>query len=378
MKTILFAISFLAISLFTGCSPKIVQKQEISQAKIQKASWDDLEGFEQDNLQVALEVFRKDCVASQKNQNLKDVCIKVNDSNLTKDPKEFFVSNFTPYKLIGEDKKETGLITGYYEPSLRGSLYQTAKYKYPVYETPTDLITIKLDSAYPDLKKYRLRGKLVKNNTIIPYMSREQIESRHNRYNRALKPICFVEDKIDLFFLHIQGSGKINLPNGKIIYVGYAQQNGRKYYSIGRKLIEDGYLTKEEVSLQSIKKWLKQNPAKVDEILNLNESYVFFRRNTQGATGSLGIELVPNRNLAVDTSYIPLGFPVFLSTTNPISKKPINQLMIAADTGGAIKGEIRADYFFGSNLDAEELAGKMKQEGTLYMLVPKSIDKKED
>lgn len=378
MKTIIFAISFLAISLFTGCSPKIVQKQEISQAKIQEAQWDDLEGFEEDNLKVALEVFRKDCVASYKNKNLKDICLKANDSNLTKDAKAFFTSNFTPYKLIGKDKKETGLITGYYEPALRGSLYPTKEFKYPIYEVPSDLVTIKLASAYPELKKYRLRGKLVKGNVVIPYMTREEIEKRSNRYNRALKPICYVANKVDLFFLHIQGSGKINLPDGNILYVGYAQQNGRPYYSIGRKLIEDGYLKKEEVSLQSIKKWLKENPARVDEILNLNQSYVFFKRNMQGATGSLGIELVANRNLAVDTNYIPLGFPVFLSTTNPITKKPINQLMVAADTGGAIKGDIRADYFFGSNLDAEELAGKMKQQGMLYMLIPKSIDKKED
>jgi len=355
----------VATALFiTGCSPKVEIKEDISKANLQKVDWDDMKGFEEDNLDLSLEVFQKDCRGSKRYDNLKDICEK---SKLFTDGKEFFKSNFTPYKLLSDENEDKGLITGYYSPLLYGSLTQSEKYKYPIYATPKDLLTIDLSSVYPELKKYRLRGK-IDGNKVIPYPNREEIEASNN-----LEPICFVDDKVDLFFLQIQGSGKVQLENGEILNIGYAQQNGRKYYSIGRKLIELNEVSREDMSLQAIKKWLVENPTRIDEILNLNDSYVFFRVSSKTATGSLGIELVPNRNLAVDRSYIPLGFPVFIETTNPISNKEINQLMVAADTGGAIKGEIRADYFFGDGKMAEELAGKMKQEGKLYILIPNNI-----
>lgn len=364
----------LFIFILTGCSVKIEQKKEISQAKIQKAQWEELKGFDTDNLTLALEVFKKDCQKAVRYDTLKDICKKAEDTNTTTDPKEFFKTNFTPYKLIGENNKDEGLITGYYEPLLFGNLYKTAKYKYPLYAVPQDLLTIDMSSAYPSLKNYRLRGKL-DGNKVIPYDTREEIEANNKDHNKV---ICYVDDKIDLFFLHIQGSGKVQLPNGKILNIAYAQQNGRPYYSIGRKLVEMNALKLEDVSLQSIKQWLVENPELIDEILHLNQSYVFFRNSSKSATGSLGTQLVANRNLAVDREYIPLGFPVFINTTNPISKEPINQLMIAADTGGAIKGEIRADFFFGNGKEAELLAGNMKQKGNLYIFIPNTTLKSEE
>jgi len=371
------SVFFVALFIFAGCSAKIEQKKEISNAKIQQADWDELIGFETDDLQMALSVFKKDCKKSQKYDNLTAICEKTNDVNATANAKEFFTSNFTPYKLVGEDKKQAGLITGYYEPLLHGNIYKTKKYQYPIYSVPTDLLTIDLTEAYPDLKDYVLRGKLV-GNKVLPYKTRKELDAIDNRYDKYLKPICYVDDKIDLFFLHIQGSGKVKLQNGKILNIAYGQQNGRQYYSIGRKLIELGAIEAKDVSLQSIKKWLNENPERIDEILNLNDSYVFFYKSSQAATGSLGTQLTANRNLAVDKNYIPLGFPVFINTTNPVTNKPINQLMVAADTGGAIKGQIRADYFFGNGKVAEELAGKMKQQGILYMLIPNTIKQKEE
>ena len=359
----------IALFIFAGCSAKIEQKKNISNATVQKADWDEIVGFEADDLTFALQVFQKDCKVSKKYDNLKEVCKKTNDINATTNAKDFFMSNFTPYKLLENKKKDTGIITGYYEPLLNGNRYKTKKYKYPVYSIPSDLLTIDIKKAYPKLKDYLLRGKL-EGNKIVPYYTRAQIEAIDPTKSIHLKPICYVDDKIDLFFLHIQGSGKIKFPNGKILNIAYAQQNGRKYYAIGKKLIKLGVLTKSEVSLQSIKKWLIENPDKIDEILNLNDSYVFFKHSIKAATGSLGTQLVANRNLAVDRKYIPLGFPVFINTTNPITNKPINQLMIAADTGGAIKGKIRADFFFGNGEEAQELAGKMKQQGKLYIFIP--------
>jgi membrane-bound lytic murein transglycosylase A len=366
-----FIFCTLPLISFIGCSSKIEQKPDISKANLQKFNWSDLKGFSTDNLDLAFDVFKKDCVKSKRYENLKDVCNLNKGKNSSE---QFFTSNFTPYKLISNTNQDIGLITGYYEPLLFGSLTKTKKYKYPIYSVPKDLLTIKLSKIYPELKKYTLRGKLV-DNKIVPYETREELEKT---INNNIEPICFVDDKVDLFFLQIQGSGKVQLTNGTLLNIGYAQQNGRKYYSIGKKFIELGVIEKKDISLQSIKKWLKQNPNKIDEILNLNQSYVFFRKSKKTATGSLGIELIANRNLAVDKNYIPLGFPVFINTTNPINKKDINLLMVAADTGGAIKGEIRADFFFGSGKRAEELAGNMKQAGELYILIPNNINKKKD
>ena len=356
-------------TFFIGCANKIEKLPNISKANFQKSSWNELVGFENDNLKLALDVFKKDCTSSKKYENLKDICDK---SFIENNPKKFFTNNFTPYKLISDDYSDNGLITGYYEPLLYGSITKTDKYKYPVYGVPKDLFVIDLSSAYPSLKEMRLRGKII-GNKIVPYDSRKEINSKNHKNMNIL---CYVDDKIDLFFLHIQGSGKVKLEDGTILNIGYAQQNGRKYYAIGKKLIEEDYIKKENISLQTIKQWLLDNPNKMDEILNLNESYVFFTINKNSATGSLGTQLTANRNLAVDRSYIPLGFPVFINTTNPIDNKPINRLMVAADTGGAIKGKIRADFFFGNGDLAQELAGKMKQSGKLYILIPNKINSK--
>jgi len=367
----LFVITLPLLFFLSGCAPKYEQKPHISKANFKKSNWEDIAGFDKDNLNIAFNVFQKGCEKAKRYKKLKDICIKAQN---TINPKEFFLENFTPYKLIGNDGKEQGLITGYYEPILNGSLIKTKAYQYPIYKKPKDLLIIDLSDAYSELKDYRLRGKLI-GDKVIAYDSRKDIESGKNT---NLEPICYIDSKIDLFFLQIQGSGKVKLQNGTIINVGYAAQNGRSYYAIGKKLIEDEHIKKEDISLQTIKAWLEKNPERIDEILNLNESYIFFQKSEKTATGSLGVELVGGRNLAVDPKFIPLGFPVFIDTTNPIDKTPIQRLMVAADTGGAIKGEIRADFFFGNGNQAKELAGKMKQKGSLYILIPNNIKDEND
>jgi membrane-bound lytic murein transglycosylase A len=357
------------LSLFVGCSTNNLQYKNlnnISQGNLKQANWSELQGFENDNIDEALEVFQKDCQSSK--NALKRMCTLAQDSN---NSKNFFMNYFIPFKLYDNANSDKGLITGYYEPLLYGSRIKTDIFKYPIYKTPKDLITINLEQFSSELSKKKLIGKVVENK-FIPYDTRKEISEKEN-----LEPICYVNSKTDLFFLHIQGSGRVQLDSNETIYVGYKEQNGRDYFAIGKELIANGAIRKEDISLQTISKWLKNHEDLADEILNLNERYIFFEESNSSASGSLGIPLVGKRNIAVDTSIIPLGYPAFLKTTNPLTNKEINSLVIAADTGDAIKGKIRADYFCGFGKDAEDLAGVMKQVGEIYLLIPKEVLLKE-
>ena len=375
MKNLIFMI--LAIFLISGCSKKqeqIPQAPAIEKDKevvieeqntnlengMQKVSFLEIDGFFDDDLNHALDVFKKDCKKSKRYDEFKNVCKKAEFEN---DGRKFFMLNFEPYKLIDSKAKDEGTITGYYEPLLHGSLKKSARFKYPIYKTPKNLIIT--DKTNPNGSK---RGKIVKNK-LVPYDTREQIEK--NPKNPNLEPIAYVDDKFDLFFLHIQGSGKIKLDTGETINIGYAEQNGWPYVSIGAYLIQKNYITKDEMSVQAMKDFFKANPKIMDDVFKSNPSYVFFKISDNGATGTLNTVLTARRNLAVDRSYIPLGMPVFLSTKNPVTKEPLNQLMVAADVGGAIKGEIRADFFWGFGNDAFHYAGRMKEKGKMYVLKPK-------
>ena len=362
MKQVLLLVFILFF--IAGCSfkPEFTKFEKVSKGNFEEVEWEHLQGFYDDDLSLAFHTFKKGCTKAR--ISLKNVCIK---ADIYQDARKFFTENFVPFKIYSEDVTDTGLITGYYEPLLYGSRTKSKKYKYPIYKTPDDLLTIDLGSIYPELKKYRLRGRVV-GNKVLPYYSREQMAAK-----KDMDVIVYVDDKIDLFFLQIQGSGRVKLDTGEVINVGYSNQNGRAYYAIGRALINKGYIQKEDISLQSIRAWLEANPDRQDEILNLNQSYVFFQESKETATGSLGVELIAQRNLAVDRKFIPLGYPVFINTQNPDTKEPIERLMVAADTGGAIKGEIRADFFWGYGKEAEKLAGLMKEEGQLYILIPKEM-----
>ncbi len=374
MKLVIY-IFIITTLFFTGCTMKeevVVPKEEKivpppvkpTTENMKAVSFTEIEGFYKDDLNHALEVFKKDCKKSKKNELFTEVCEKA-ESEI--DGKKFFTLYFQPYKLLDENSSDEGLITGYYEPLLYGSLKKTSRYKYPLYKTPKDMYIVDFTSIYPDLKTYKLRGKLV-GNKVFPYDSREEIEKNPSK---DLEVIAYADNKVDVFLLHVQGSGKVLLDTGELINVGYAEQNGRKFKGIGMYMLNKGYITKNELSAQGMKKYLDKNPSKADEVLNQNESYVFFQKSNQGATGSLGTPLTAKRNIAVDRSVIPLGMPVFLNTTNPVDKKPINQLMVAADVGGAIKGKVRADFFWGFGDSAFDYAGRMKEKGKMYVLMPK-------
>ncbi len=284
----------------------------------------------------------------------------------------FFEHWFVPHRVSSEDGSERGLITGYYEPLLYGSRTPSDRYRYPLYGVPDDLLVIDLASVYPELRNYRLRGRLV-GRRVVPYYSRAEIDN--GTAPLAGREIVWVDDEIALFFLQIQGSGRVQLENGEVVRVGYADQNGHPYTSIGRKLVEWGELTLDEASMQGIKAWALRNPDKLATLLNANASYVFFRElppSPNGPPGALGVPLTGGRSLAVDPRSVPLGAPVYLETTWPNRSETLTRLMLAQDTGGAIKGAVRADFFWGFGEEAGKLAGAMRQQGRMWVLLPRA------
>ena len=286
----------------------------------------------------------------------------------------FYEEWFTPYQILNPDGSEQGMITGYYEPKLYGSRARSARFRYPLYAVPDDLLQIDLGEAYPQLKGMRLRGRL-QGKRVVPYYSRAEIDAGAGSFKG--RELFWVDNAVELFFLQIQGSGRIELPDGKLVKLGFAEQNGYSYVSIGKKLVEMGELKLEEASMQGIKGWAEKNPDKLSGLLAQNPSYVFFRELPESLSaplGALGVPLTNEYSLAVDARYIPLGTPVFLATTQPNSSAPLNRLMLAQDTGGAIKGAVRADFFWGFGESAGAQAGRMKQQGRLWVLFPKGAE----
>jgi len=286
----------------------------------------------------------------------------------------FFEAFFQPQRVVNPDGSDQGLITGYYEPLLHGARKRGGSYRTALYKVPADLLTVDLSAVYPDLKNMRLRGRLV-GNKVVPYWSRAELEQSGVLNGKEL---LWVDDSIEAFFLQVQGSGRVVLNDTQeTVRVAYADQNGYPYKSIGRYLVDKGELTLDQASAQGIKTWAAAHPAREQELLNANPSFVFFKEEkvadpAQGPKGSLGVPLTPQRSLAVDTQTIPLGAPVYLATTQPRSDAELQRLMLAQDTGGAIRGAVRADFFWGFGGDAQENAGKMKQRGQLWVLLPKS------
>ncbi len=285
----------------------------------------------------------------------------------------YFKHNFSVYKTTNVDGTDNGLITGYYEPILKGSRFKSAKYSNPLYQVPTDLISVELDSLFPELKYKRVRGRLV-GNKLVPYYNRADIES--DAAPLKGREFIYIDDLIDVFYLQVQGSGLVQLESGEQVHVGYADQNGLIYNSIGRLLVERGELTMANASMSGIKNWARNNPTKLHELLNSNPSYVFFRElpaGLPGPLGALGVPILAERVVAIDPKYVPLGAPVFLSTTEPNSTKPLKRLMMAQDTGGAIKGGVRADFYWGDGSEAGAKAGAMKQTGKIWVFLPKEF-----
>ncbi|MBN2815603.1 MAG: murein transglycosylase A [Campylobacterales bacterium] len=359
MKLILSICLFLLF--FYGCAKKPERKlQTAPQTVLVKESFNELKNWKNENYTEVLSLFQQSCTSSKVQKIYPKSCQKAQE---VVDAKAFLETEFSPYQIKSDAGAEFGLLTGYYEPFLRASFEKSEAYPYPIYKKPKDLVTVELSSIYPELKHYRLRGRL-EGDRLVPYYTR----AKSKESGLDAEVLCYTDSKIDRFFLEIQGSGRVLLDDNSSMYIGFENQNGHKYRAIGKYLVQIGALKLEEVSLQTIREWLEANPSRLDEVLNYNASMVFFGQREQGATGALGIELTPKRSVAIDRRFIPLGSMLYLDAQTHSGE--ISNVVFAQDTGGAIKGSVRADLFLGSGEDALEIAGRLKAPLNLWILLP--------
>jgi len=339
------------------------------------ASWSDLPGWATDDLRKAWPAFLASCHAVGQRAAWRDPCAAAYGVGPTSaQVRAYFERYFAPYRLvarIGPRTEREGLITGYFEPVLRGSLERSAEFDTPLYAPPPDLLTVDLSSVYPELKGLRVRARL-EGHRVVPYYSRADLASDPALRGHA---IAWVADPLDAFFLEVQGSGRVELPDGRMIRLHYADENGYPYRSIGRYLVQQGDLTVAEATMAGIRSWARAHPDRVQALLDADPSVVFFRAEpladpAVGSRGSLGVPLTAGRSIAVDPRAVPLGSPVFLATTVPGSGAPLRRLVLAQDTGGAIRGPVRADLYWGTGPAAAQLAGAMRQTGSLWLLWP--------
>ncbi|HUV59951.1 MAG TPA: MltA domain-containing protein [Desulfatiglandales bacterium] len=288
---------------------------------------------------------------------------------------QYLRKKFYLYKAAGFWGSKKVLFTGYFEPIFDGSLERDSMHRYPIYRRPDNLLTIHLGLFRPALSGQRIMAR-IQGNSLVPYYTRKDIMERKILEKKNLE-IAWLKDPLDVAILQIQGSGMIKLPTGEIIRAGYSASNGHPYKSIGRYMIDNGYITADNLSLQTIRSYIKQNPDIKDEILNYNPSYVFFRLLESGPLGNIGVPLTPGRSLAVDDRLFPKGALVYIRCQKPIMGKdgnitgwvPFSRFLLNQDTGGVIKGTGRADIFWGSDPYAELAAGNLKHNGEMYFLV---------
>ncbi|MCX7207014.1 MAG: MltA domain-containing protein [Proteobacteria bacterium] len=372
------SLAAFAAGLFTACAtpnPPVTPTETKAEASspasspYQISSWQALPNWPGDDLATSFTTWQKSCSKLKSEPWLK-LCSDAKGVS-AQNARQFIESSFTPYKLSNPDGSQTGLITGYYEPIYAGSLQKTTSATYPLYAPPKDMISVELAELYPELKGKRVRGRLV-GNKLVPYFDRADIVTK----NINAPVLAWLESAMDVQFLQIQGSGRVRLENGKELRIGYADQNGHPYKPVGRWLVEQGELKAADVSMQTIRSWAIANPARIENLLDSNPSYVFFRTlppSNEGPIGAQNIPLTAGFSIAVDKKTIPLGSMAFIATDRPDNGGGIHRLVAAQDTGGAIRGTVRADFFWGTGDAAGELAGKMKQDGQLWLLWPKDL-----
>ncbi|MGE5105251.1 MAG: murein transglycosylase A [Betaproteobacteria bacterium] len=380
-------VTAIAVAALAGCQVVPIAPTPPSapvRAVYAPTTYPALPGWNDDRLQEAWPAFRVGCdalVARAASRPLwQGPCaaaasIDAHDAGAVR---RFFETNFTPYRVTSSDGTESGLVTGYYEPLLRGSRMRSDEFSVPLYAPPDDLLQVELSELYPALKGQRVRGR-VDGRRVVPYWARADIDA--GKANLDGKVLVYVSDPVDAFFLQIQGSGRVDLAEGGVMRVGYADQNGQPFRSVARVLIDRGDLSVGQASMQGIREWGRQHPDALPALLDENPSYVFFREvppplpgsleaQIDGPIGSLGVPLQGERTIAVDPRSIPLGAPVFIATTEPLSDTPLRRLVMAQDTGGAIRGPVRADFFWGFGAEAGEEAGSMRQQGEIWILWP--------
>lgn len=389
--------AFLALLVVTGCSQipvepartaascplpqacpacpscPAVEPPKPAEKPLQGADWNDLPNWTEDDPTPAFTAFVASCRSLERQAHWKPVCASARELTDTTNAalRTWLEARLQPWALVNPDGSRNGLITGYYEPILKGSRQRSKAYAHPVFGPPDDMVVVELAELYPELKHLRLRGRL-DGRKLVPYYSREEWASQESK--RSPEALLWIDDPIDLFFMQIQGSGQVQLADGKRVRLNYADQNGHPYRSIGRWLIERGELKAEQASMQGIKAWARANPKRLAELLNANPSLVFFRElpvEGSGPQGAMGLALTPERSLAIDPRHVPLGAPIWLATTRPNSEQALTRLMLGQDTGGAIRGVVRADFYWGSGPEAGNQAGKMRQQGRMWVLLPR-------
>ena len=362
----------LAISSCTGIGEKVVSEESV----FRPVHFKNLNGWSGADHRGAVQALLKSCPIAERNgvqgfgdaSTWRNICTQALTRKLgdSEDARQFFEEHFFPAAVVGRDGPD-GLFTGYYEPELNGARNETIKFKFPLHVRPPDLVTVNLGNFRENMKGEKIAGRVVKG-SLIPYHNRAKIEQGALK-NRNLE-LFWLDSATDAFFLHIQGSGRIRLRDGTVVRVGYADTNGHRYTAIGRELISRGFVPSNKMSMQAIRAWLKENPTEGVRLMRTNASYVFFRKlDGDGPLGAQGVALTPERSLAVDHRLMPLGLPVWIDTTTPDGAR-FRRLMIAQDTGSAIRGAVRGDVFWGPGARAANRAGKMKAPGRYWFLIP--------
>lgn len=395
-RALTVAASVAVLAILSGCSsapprpaptpqapaptppPAVPAPEFVPQPVFNAMSWLQVPGWSRDDARDAFTAFRTGCAALRARAPWQASCAEAltetRQLNVVQ-ARAFFEKWFQPWQVTTTDATgaivDSGTITGYFEPVLNGSRRRDARYTVPLFGVPDDLVTIDLGELYPALKGERVRGRLV-GKRVVPYADRAGIARGEGPRGKEL---VWVDSAVDAFFLHIQGSGRVKLPNGETIRVAYADVNGHPYRAIGRVLVEKQELTVEQATAPGLKAWLAQHPTRADEIFNANPSFVFFREEaiadpSRGPRGALGVPLTAGRSVAIDPRNLPLGAPLFLATTAP-DGAPLERLVMAQDTGGAIRGVVRADFFTGLGPEAGDRAGRMRAPGRLWILWPR-------
>lgn len=386
-------VAGILASMLAACAPSPPEVAPEPSLRLTPVAFSEIEGWDDDDVRPGIDAFVASCAALRNRPpeqpfgrdaaygrvgDWAPVCAAADALQPANAgaARAFLERWLRPY-AVTDGAADVGLFTGYYEPLLHGARQPGGPYAVPLYGPPDDLLLIDLAAFDPALAGRQIVGR-VDGARVVPYYTRSEIDA--GALDGRARELLWVDDPIDKFFLQIQGSGQVRLDDGSLLRVGYAGKNGHTYRAIGRDLIEAGELTPEEVSMQSIRAWLEANPGQAPALMQRNGSYVFFREleglaPDEGPPGAQGVPLTATRSLAVDPRFVPLGTPVWLETRVPWSsgEAPFERLMVAQDVGGAIKGVVRGDVFFGTGPEAEAAAGRMKHPGRMFILLPAAL-----
>lgn len=389
-----FVVSALSLLLVVGsCAERKKAPPAPAEPtlKLVPVGFDALPAWQDDDLGAALAAFQRTCARWLKLAadrpiggagnfagtvaDWRPACTEANETPAAA-ARDFFETSFLPFAVTDAGNAK-GFLTGYYEPLLQGARAPDGAHRYPLYMRPPELVSVDLGLFDPELQGRRVAGRVDKGK-LVPFADRAAIDAGALA-GRNLE-LLWVDDPVQRFFLEIQGSGQVRLQDGTTVRVGYADQNGRPYRAIGKDLIEIGAIPREQMSMQAIRDWLEGNPAQAPSMMARNASYVFFRElpdlaTAPGPVGAQGVPLTPGRSIAVDRKFLPLGVPVWIDTTAPFTEGdgPLQRLVVAQDTGGAIKGPVRGDVFWGAGPAAEHLAGHMQSAARLFILLPRDL-----